>query len=149
MATIHYTAVFVILMLEMAILTLLSVPVPASWRRTIFNFVSYNRYVKALVYYMQFVYGFIAVLFLGTFFRRLTCPNFQSRQLQPRFQCAERHTEWRAAVVVVRLGCAVARQSVPVAAKLLPVRVRSVLRVDAVAYAVTDWPVGGTASQGG
>ncbi|KAI7892296.1 B-cell receptor-associated protein 31-like-domain-containing protein [Mucor mucedo] len=62
--TIYYTAVFVILVVEMVAFGILVVPLPSRWRRTIHRFVSRSPLVLQAITVLKFVFGFIFLLFI-------------------------------------------------------------------------------------
>ncbi|OBZ85332.1 Uncharacterized protein C9E9.04 [Choanephora cucurbitarum] len=62
--TIYYTAVFLILMVEMVAFCLLVIPLPSRWRRAILKFASTSPVVARAISTLKIVFGFIFVLFI-------------------------------------------------------------------------------------
>jgi len=64
--TLYYTLVFFLLMAEMGIFMGLVVPLPYSWRKTIFTFISTNKFVAQLQYMLKITFVFILILFIDS-----------------------------------------------------------------------------------
>jgi len=77
--TLYYTLVFFILVLEMGAFMFLIVPLPFTWRRAIFTFVSENRFVAKLLYGMKIASAFILLLFIDSVNRVISVTNELSR----------------------------------------------------------------------
>jgi len=61
--TLYYTMVFFLLLTEMSIFMLLILPLPFTWRKKIFRFVSESPLVAKLQYGMKITFIFILILF--------------------------------------------------------------------------------------
>jgi B-cell receptor-associated protein 31 len=64
--SIHFTAVFVLLVVEMSALLILLLPLPLSWRKSLLNFFTKSKLMKNVNYALKFVFGFIFILFLDS-----------------------------------------------------------------------------------
>jgi len=64
--TLYYSLVFVLLVVEMAIFVALVVPMPFTWRRKLFNFVSESPLVAKLQYGLKITFIFITILFIDS-----------------------------------------------------------------------------------
>jgi len=64
--TLYYTLVFFLLMAEMGIFMGLVVPLPYSWRKAIFTFISTNKFVAQLQYMLKITFIFILILFIDS-----------------------------------------------------------------------------------
>ncbi|KAF2839424.1 endoplasmic reticulum protein-like protein [Patellaria atrata CBS 101060] len=64
--TLYYSLVFAMLVTEMAIFMSLIVPLPFTWRRKLFNFISENPLIAKLQYGMKICFIFILILFIDS-----------------------------------------------------------------------------------
>jgi len=64
--TLYYSLVFVMLMTEMVIFMSLIVPLPFTWRRKLFTFISENPFIAKLQYGMKICFIFILILFIDS-----------------------------------------------------------------------------------
>jgi hypothetical protein len=64
--TLYYSLVFGILVLEMVIFMSLIVPIPFTWRRKLFTFISENPLIAKLQYGMKITFIFILILFIDS-----------------------------------------------------------------------------------
>lgn len=64
--TLYYSLVFALLVLEMFIFMALIVPLPFTWRRGLFNFISESPIIAKLQYGMKITFIFILILFLDS-----------------------------------------------------------------------------------
>jgi len=64
--TLYYSLVFALLVAEMAVFALLIVPMPFSWRRKIFVFLSENPLIAKLQYGLKITFIFIMILFIDS-----------------------------------------------------------------------------------
>ncbi|KAI5809383.1 B-cell receptor-associated protein 31-like-domain-containing protein [Pyronema omphalodes] len=64
--TLYYSLVFAILMLEMSIFLLLVFPLPFTWRKKTFEFISHNPVIAKLQYGMKITFIFILILFVDS-----------------------------------------------------------------------------------
>ncbi|MCJ1425736.1 hypothetical protein MMC29_003636 [Sticta canariensis] len=64
--TLYYSLVFVLLMAEMSVFMLLIVPLPYTWKRKLFNFISDSPLVAKLQYGMKITFIFILILFIDS-----------------------------------------------------------------------------------
>ncbi|EAS32237.3 BAP31 domain-containing protein [Coccidioides immitis RS] len=64
--TLYYTLVFLILMVEMAIFMGLIVPLPFTWKRKLFTFISESPVIAKLQYGMKITFIFILILFIDS-----------------------------------------------------------------------------------
>ncbi|KAI5844428.1 B-cell receptor-associated protein 31-like-containing protein [Morchella snyderi] len=77
--TLYYTLVFFLLLVEMGIFMLLILPLPFTWRRMIFTFISENAFVAKLQYGMKITFVFILILFIDSVNRVYSVTNELSR----------------------------------------------------------------------
>ncbi|KAI9714571.1 MAG: hypothetical protein M1812_006376 [Candelaria pacifica] len=66
MASLIYAPVFLLLVAEMAIFMMLIVPLPFTWRRKLFTFISESPIVAKLQYGMKITFIFILILFIDS-----------------------------------------------------------------------------------
>ncbi|KAF8441811.1 B-cell receptor-associated protein 31-like-domain-containing protein [Terfezia claveryi] len=66
MMTLYYSLVFVLLLLEMAIFMLLILPLPFTWRKKLFQFISESALIAKLQYGMKITFIFILILFVDS-----------------------------------------------------------------------------------
>ncbi|KAL8825651.1 MAG: hypothetical protein Q9191_004285 [Dirinaria sp. TL-2023a] len=64
--TLYYSLVFALLVAEMAIFMLLIVPLPYTWKRALFTFISESPLVAKLQYAMKITFIFILILFIDS-----------------------------------------------------------------------------------
>jgi len=64
--TLYYSLVFVLLLTEMSIFMLLILPLPFTWRRGVFRFISESALVAKLQYGMKITFIFILILFVDS-----------------------------------------------------------------------------------
>jgi len=64
--TLYYSLVFFLLVLEMVIFMALIVPLPFTWRRKLFTFISENPLIAKLQYGMKITFIFILILFIDS-----------------------------------------------------------------------------------
>lgn len=64
--TLYYSLVFALLVSEMAVFMLLIVPLPYTWKRALFTFISENPLVAKLQYGMKITFIFILILFIDS-----------------------------------------------------------------------------------
>ncbi|KAI4131107.1 MAG: hypothetical protein LQ347_003119 [Umbilicaria vellea] len=64
--TLYYSLVFLLLVTEMSIFMLLIVPLPYTWRRKLFAFISDSPLVAKLQYGMKITFIFILILFIDS-----------------------------------------------------------------------------------
>lgn len=64
--TLYYSLVFALLVFEMAIFLSLIVPLPFTWRRKLFTFISENPLIAKLQYGMKITFIFILILFIDS-----------------------------------------------------------------------------------
>ncbi|KAI1915403.1 Endoplasmic reticulum transmembrane protein 3 [Ophidiomyces ophidiicola] len=64
--TLYYTLVFLLLVLEMVIFVGLIVPLPFTWKRALFTFISESPIVAKLQYGMKITFIFILILFIDS-----------------------------------------------------------------------------------
>jgi hypothetical protein len=64
--TLYYSLVFALLVLEMVIFMALIVPIPFTWRRKLFTFISESPLVAKLQYGMKITFIFILILFIDS-----------------------------------------------------------------------------------
>lgn len=64
--TLYYTLVFMLLLAEMGIFMLLVLPIPFTWRKKLFQFISENPVVAKLQYGMKITFIFILILFIDS-----------------------------------------------------------------------------------
>ncbi|KAF2864844.1 endoplasmic reticulum protein-like protein [Massariosphaeria phaeospora] len=64
--TLYYSLVFLLLVLEMVIFLALIVPLPFTWRRKLFTFVSESPIIAKLQYGMKITFIFILILFVDS-----------------------------------------------------------------------------------
>ncbi|KAM3461128.1 hypothetical protein MY5147_004927 [Beauveria neobassiana] len=64
--TLYYTLVFALLMFEMALFMFLIVPLPHNARRAILTFVSENKTIRQIQYWLKITFVFILVLFVDS-----------------------------------------------------------------------------------
>jgi len=64
--TLYYSLVFVLLLTEMSIFMLLILPLPFTWRKTVFRFISESPLVAKLQYGMKITFIFILILFVDS-----------------------------------------------------------------------------------
>jgi len=67
--TLYYTLVFVLLITEMTMFMLLIIPLPFTWRRKLFTFVSESPVIAKLQYGMKICFIFILILFVDSVHR--------------------------------------------------------------------------------
>ncbi|KAI3640266.1 hypothetical protein MIR68_001144 [Amoeboaphelidium protococcarum] len=66
MTTLHYTFVFCVLIFEMTLTALISLPMPVLWRKRLFEFCAKSTALAWLHYYLKIAFVFIFVLFLDS-----------------------------------------------------------------------------------
>ncbi|KAI9783147.1 MAG: hypothetical protein M1835_003874 [Candelina submexicana] len=66
MASLIYAPVFLLLVAEMAIFMMLIVPLPFTWRRKLFTFISESPIIAKLQYGMKITFIFILILFIDS-----------------------------------------------------------------------------------
>jgi len=64
--TLYYSLVFALLVLEMSIFLLLVFPLPFTWRKKVFEFISNNPVIAKLQYGMKITFIFILILFVDS-----------------------------------------------------------------------------------
>ncbi|ATY59485.1 BAP31 domain [Cordyceps militaris] len=64
--TLYYTIVFALLMFEMALFLFFIIPLPHNPRRVIFTFISENKVVAQIQYWLKITFIFIIVLFVDS-----------------------------------------------------------------------------------
>jgi len=64
--TLYYSLVFVLLLTEMSIFMLLILPLPFTWRKKLFHFISESALVAKLQYGMKITFIFILILFVDS-----------------------------------------------------------------------------------
>ncbi|BFZ65233.1 Endoplasmic reticulum transmembrane protein 3 [Saitoella coloradoensis] len=64
--TLYYSLVFTVLLFEMAIFCLLILPLPFTWRKSLFRFISESPIVAKLQYGLKITFIFILVLFIDS-----------------------------------------------------------------------------------
>ncbi|KAJ4292701.1 Endoplasmic reticulum transmembrane protein 3 [Kalmusia sp. IMI 367209] len=64
--TLYYSLVFLLLVTEMAIFLALIVPLPFTWRRKLFTFISESPIIAKLQYGMKITFIFILILFIDS-----------------------------------------------------------------------------------
>ncbi|KAI9817119.1 MAG: hypothetical protein M1827_001231 [Pycnora praestabilis] len=64
--TLYYSLVFLLLVVEMSIFMLLIVPLPFTWRRKLFTFISESPIIAKLQYGMKITFIFILILFIDS-----------------------------------------------------------------------------------
>jgi len=64
--TLYYSLVFALLMFEMGIFMILILPLPLTWRRTMFRFISTNPLIAKLQYGLKITFIFILILFIDS-----------------------------------------------------------------------------------
>jgi len=64
--TLYYSLVFLLLVTEMSIFMLLIVPLPYTWRRKLFTFISESPLIAKLQYGMKITFIFILILFIDS-----------------------------------------------------------------------------------
>lgn len=64
--TLYYSLVFLLLVAEMSIFMLLIVPLPFTWRRKLFTFISESPIIAKLQYGMKITFIFILILFIDS-----------------------------------------------------------------------------------
>jgi len=64
--TLYYSLVFLLLVAEMSLFMLLIVPLPFTWRRKLFTFVSESPLIAKLQYGMKITFIFILILFIDS-----------------------------------------------------------------------------------
>jgi len=64
--TLYYSLVFLLLVMEMTIFMLLIIPLPFTWRRKLFTFISESPLVAKLQYGMKITFIFILILFIDS-----------------------------------------------------------------------------------
>lgn len=64
--TLYYSLVFMLLVVEMVIFMALIVPIPFTWRRKLFTFISESALVAKLQYGMKITFIFILILFIDS-----------------------------------------------------------------------------------
>lgn len=64
--TLYYSLVFMLLVAEMSVFMLLIVPLPYTWKRKLFNFISENPLIAKLQYGMKITFIFILILFIDS-----------------------------------------------------------------------------------
>ncbi|KAF8427690.1 B-cell receptor-associated protein 31-like-domain-containing protein [Tirmania nivea] len=66
MMTLYYSLVFFLLLSEMSIFMLLIFPLPFTWRKTMFQFISESPLIAKLQYGMKITFIFILILFIDS-----------------------------------------------------------------------------------
>jgi hypothetical protein len=64
--TLYYSLVFMLLVTEMLIFCALIVPLPFTWRRKLFTFISESPIIAKLQYGMKITFIFILILFIDS-----------------------------------------------------------------------------------
>jgi cell division protein FtsB len=64
--TLYYSLVFMLLVAEMSVFMLLIVPLPYTWKRKLFNFISENPLIAKLQYALKITFIFILILFIDS-----------------------------------------------------------------------------------
>jgi len=64
--TLYYSLVFLLLVVEMTIFMLLIIPLPFTWRRKLFTFISESPLIAKLQYGMKITFIFILILFIDS-----------------------------------------------------------------------------------
>jgi len=64
--TLYYTLVFMLLLAEMSIFLLLVLPLPFTWRKKLFQFISENPIIAKLQYGLKITFIFILILFIDS-----------------------------------------------------------------------------------
>ncbi|KAK6333563.1 hypothetical protein TWF718_011372 [Orbilia javanica] len=64
--TLYYSLVFALLMFEMGIFMILILPLPLTWRRQMFTFISTNPLIAKLQYGLKITFIFILILFIDS-----------------------------------------------------------------------------------
>jgi len=64
--TLYYSLVFMLLVAEMSIFMMLIVPLPYTWRRKLFTFISESPLIAKLQYGMKITFIFILILFIDS-----------------------------------------------------------------------------------
>lgn len=64
--TLYYSLVFMLLVVEMVVFVSLIIPMPFTWRRRLFNFISENPLIAKIQYGMKITFIFILVLFIDS-----------------------------------------------------------------------------------
>jgi len=64
--TLYYSLVFLLLVAEMSLFMLLIVPLPFTWRRKLFTFISESPLIAKLQYGMKITFIFILILFIDS-----------------------------------------------------------------------------------
>ncbi|KAI9722153.1 MAG: hypothetical protein M1828_004835 [Chrysothrix sp. TS-e1954] len=64
--TLYFTLVFMLLVFEMVLFMSLITPMPFTWKRKMFTFISENRFVARLQYGMKITFIFILILFVDS-----------------------------------------------------------------------------------
>jgi len=64
--TLYYTMVFMLLVAEMSIFLLLVLPLPFTWRKKMFQFISENPIIAKLQYGLKITFIFILILFIDS-----------------------------------------------------------------------------------
>ncbi|EPS40522.1 hypothetical protein H072_5598 [Dactylellina haptotyla CBS 200.50] len=64
--TLYYSLVFALLMFEMGIFLVLILPLPLTWRRQMFTFISTNPLIAKLQYGLKITFIFILILFIDS-----------------------------------------------------------------------------------
>jgi len=64
--TLYYSLVFALLVTEMVVFMSLIVPMPFTWRRRLFNFISENPLIAKLQYGLKITFIFILILFIDS-----------------------------------------------------------------------------------
>ncbi|KAL0640617.1 Endoplasmic reticulum transmembrane protein 3 [Maublancomyces gigas] len=77
--TLYYTLVFVLLLVEMGVFMFLILPLPFTWRKAVFTFISENPFVAKLQYGMKITFVFILILFIDSVNRVYSVTNELSR----------------------------------------------------------------------
>lgn len=67
--TLYYSLVFMILVAEMVSFLLLIAPLPSRMRRGVVNFISRSKLIPQVKLMLQFIFGFILVLFVDSLMR--------------------------------------------------------------------------------
>jgi len=81
--TLYYSLVFALLVFEMAVFMTLIIPLPFSWKRTIFTFISESPIVAKVQYGIRITFIFILILFIDSVNRVY---RVQSELAQAKFQ---------------------------------------------------------------
>jgi len=64
--TLYYSLVFALLVMEMSVFLLLVFPLPFTWRKKVFEFISNNPVIAKLQYGMKIAFIFILILFVDS-----------------------------------------------------------------------------------